>query len=359
MMKKKILAVALIAVLMLGTFLNVAKADYEPRVCARDHDRDDVDDEKESHEKRKLEITVSDSAIKVKSEIETEDMENKFEIHFKTKDGISMKLKYKNETEWGEEEIEAKLDLKLRFLKIVEYFDNDTSGCLTENDMIVQTINLTELSYTPPEVTTINSVDGEAGYRFELIGTLDDLSFNITAVLFSTYALVDNTLVSPTETKITITITNFPFKDETGASAIALQVNAVSKMKIEEETEMTEKKIKVKSNIADGYFSWENWAMVDEVNRIVNHSYSKVEEGTLINLCYPRGSNIVHDPKLGVAIKPPLVPTHIFTLITPELLVGTGITALTITVAAIALSRRRKPSLFESTAPFALALTSI
>ncbi|MFQ6095294.1 MAG: hypothetical protein ACE5NN_04045, partial [Candidatus Bathyarchaeia archaeon] len=308
----------------------------------KDDDRDGIDDEKELHEERKLEIKVSERTAKVESKIETEDMENKFEIDFEVERGISMELKYKNETE-GEEEIEAKLDLRVLFLAIVEYIDNDTSGCLTENDTIVQTVDLKELDYTQPEVTTITSADGEAGYRFESVGNLNGFRFNITAVLFSTYALVDNTLVSPTETKITISITNFPFNDTTGVSALALQVKAASKMKIEKEDETMESEIKVKSDIAEGYFSWENWAMIDEVNRAVNHSFTKTDEGTLINLCYPHGSSIVHDPKLGVGIKVPLIPTHIFILITPELLIGTGITAIAITIAAIASSRGKKP----------------
>jgi len=314
----------------------------------KDDDGDQVDDEKESHEERKLEIEVSDSTAKAESKIETEDMENEFEIHFKTEEGISIELKYKNETEQGEEETEAKLKLKVLFLTIIEYFDNDTSGSLTENDTIIQTMNLTELSYTTPEVTTITSKDGETGYRFESVGTLKGFKFNITAVLFPTYALVDNTIVSPTETKITISITNFPFNDTTGVSALTLQVKATSQMKIDKENETMESEIKVKSDIAEGYFSWERWAIVDDKNSTVNHSFTKTEEGTMINLCYPRGSNIVHDPKLGVWITVPLLPTHIFTLITPELLIGTGIIAIAITVAAIASSRMRKPLL----APF-------
>jgi len=123
-------------------------------------------------------------------------------------------------------------------------------------------------------------------------------------------------------------------------------------MEIEEESETKESEIKVKSETAEGYFSWENRALVDGATKPVNSSLTKEEERVLINLCYPRGTSIIHDPKLGVGILTPfLTPIlgYVFTLVTPELLVGTGIMAITITVAAIALTRIRKPLL----APYA------
>jgi len=366
-MTKKVLAALLIAVLTLGTCLSLVAASPLPAVLDDDDDEfddnddddelddddedddddelddddDGIDDDRESREERKLEIETSETKAKVESEIETEDMENEIEIEFMAEEGVGIELKYKNETETDEEEIEAELELKVQFLNIVEYFDNDTSGNLTDEDTRVQTLDLEELSYSRPEVTTVTSVDGETGYRFELIGTLDDFEFNITAVFFSSYALVDSTLVSPTETKITINITNFPFSDITGTSALALQVKATSEMEIEKETES---EVKVKSEKAEGYFSWENWAMVDGVNRAVNHSLTKTSDSTLINLCYPGASKIVHDPKLGVWAELPPVLTYVFTLITPELIAATGILALAITVATVALSRGKKPS---------------
>lgn len=316
------------------------KAKEENENTNKDDDEDGVEDDTESREERELKIETSERTAKVESEIETEYMENKLEIHFKAEEGISIELKYENETETQEEEIEAELELEVRFLTMVEYIDNDQSGSLTEGDTTVQTVNLAKLEYSRPEVTAITSADNEPGYRFESVGTLNNFRFNITAVIFSTYALVDGAMVSPTETKITINITDFPFQNNT--SAIALQINAVSEMEIEKETETTESEIEIKSENATGYFSWENWAIVDGV-KAVNHSFTSYEEGTLINLCYPQGKSIIHDPKLGVGIKLLPVLEYVFTLITPELVVGTGIMALAITVVATGLSRGKKP----------------
>jgi hypothetical protein len=313
----------------------------------KDEDEDGVDDHKESEEEREIEVEAGEEAAEVKSKIKTENMTNEFEIKFESDEGVEIELEYKNDTQVGENETEIELELSVKFLAIVEYFDNDTSGSLTDDDTIIQVIDLKELEYTRPEVTNIISADGEAGYRLETVGTLGEFKFNITAVIFSTYAIVNNTLVSPTETKITINITNFPYKDQTGTSAIALQIRAVSKMEIEEESETTEREIKVKSKTAEGYFSWENWVLVDGAIKPVNSSISKEGNKVLINLCYPRGASIIHDPRLGVGILAPIFG-YFFTLVTSELLAGTGIMAMTITLAAIALTRVKKSLLIRS-----------
>ncbi|HIE18325.1 TPA: hypothetical protein EYP75_01220 [Candidatus Bathyarchaeota archaeon] len=287
-----------------------------------------------------------EESSEVKSKIKTENMTNEFEIKFRSHEGVKIELEYKNETQIGKNETKAELELSVRFLAIVEYSDNDSSGSLTENDTIIQVIDLKELNYTRPEVANVTSTDGEKGYRFESIGTLNEFKFNITALIFPKYAMINNALVSPTETKITINITNFPFQAPKGASAIALQISAVSEMEIEEESEIKEGEIKVKSETAEGYFAWENWAFIDGSIRPVNSSLTKKGEGILINLCYPRGTNIIHDPKLGVEILTPILE-YVFNLVTSELLMGTGITAATTTMIAIALTRIRKPLLSD------------
>ncbi len=314
-----------------------------------DDDRDGVDDEKESQEKRKLEIEVSERSAKVESEFETEEVENELEIEFEAKEGVTIELKYKNETEAEDEEVEAELELKVFFTEVVEYVDVDGDGALTEGDEIVQVIDLEELKYTTPEVTTIQSVDGEEGYKFELTGVKDGFGFNVTAVLFSTYALVDDTLVSPTESKITLGFEGFPFINET--SRLALRVSAVSEMEVERETEEEETEVKVKSKVAEGYFNWESWAWVDGAKETVTDSMTGDGDETYINLCYPRGSRIVHDPKIGVGINAPPFPAAVFVLVNTPLLIGTGIVATIVLVAAVALGKRRESFIAGGTEP--------
>ncbi|NWG09144.1 MAG: hypothetical protein HXX80_02330 [Nitrososphaerales archaeon] len=271
-----------------------------------DEDGDDVNDEVEDSSEREINVEVGDNEVIIESKIETEESENEFEVNFSSNDGISIMLKYGNGTEASSEEVEAGLDFSVEFLSIVEYIDTDGSGTLTEGDIIIQTLNLTELSYSQPVVSTTTSMDGETGYIFET-HSLGDFVFGITAELYSNYALADNTLVSPTETKITISIENFPFQDTNGDSLMALQIRASSEMNVEEEFATTETEIKVKSETAEGFFSWIPTASVDGVNKPVNSSITTNEE-TLINLSYPHGKDIIHDPILGIGILEPIAP---------------------------------------------------
>ena len=48
---------------------------------------------------------------------------------------------------------------------------------------------------------------------------------------------------------------------------------------------------------------------MDGTKRTVTDSVTSDEDDTYINFCYPMGSRIVHDPKIGVARTNPIEPT--------------------------------------------------
>lgn len=237
-------------------------------------------------EERELDIEVSDSLAEIESEFENEEMENEFEIDFSTGEGIVLDLEYSSEVNATEYELE----LEVGFLRLVEFSKGES----------VQTIDLTELEYSSPTVTQITSADGEAGYKLEshLVG--QTFVFQIIVYIFPKYAVIDDTPLNPTEMKITIVIEDFPYQEDDGA--LALLIKATSEMEMERESMNDEEDIEIKSDTATGYFSWSNEASVDDAPRPVNSTVTKTDEGSLIALNYPHGTEIVHDPKLGVSI---------------------------------------------------------
>lgn len=266
-------------------------------VAANDDDEDDIEDEIEEAEKRELSVEVSATSVKIESEVKKEGMENEFNVIVETEEGISLKLEFSHEVEQNDNETEAELELKVKFLALVEYIDDGDSRFGPE-DTIIQTMDLTRLDY---HLTWkyIKSADNENGYEFK-VSHLGSRGFNFTVIawVFPKHAIVDDMLIKPTETKITIAIVSFPYLNET--SSLALQIRAVSKMELEEETKTEEKEVKVKSETAKGYFSWSPNATVDGLVRPVNSSITRVDEKTIINLSYSQGASIVHDPRLGV-----------------------------------------------------------
>jgi len=319
MKKMRLIALLLLVMLCAAPIVGIAAAD--------DYDGDDVDDKVEETEERELHIEVPNGRAEVESEIENKEMENAFKIDFSTDEGIVLDLEYSSEVNATEYE----LDLKVEFLRLVEFMDQNGDEVLSEGES-VQTIDLTELEYSSPNVTQITSADGEAGYELESHSVGQIFVFQIIAYMFPKYAVINDTTVNPTEMKITIVIENFPYQE---GGALALMIKATSEMEMERESMNDEEDIEIKSDTATGYFSWSNETSVDNVTRPVNSTVTETEEGSLIVLNYPHGTEIVHDPKLGVSILP-AAPGFPWLYI----IVGAAIIALVVAV-AIRMSRPR------------------
>jgi len=286
-----------------------------------DDDGDDVDDDHEESEKRELDIEVSDDTVKVESEIEHEEMENEYKIDFSTDDGIALDLEYSSELNSAEYELE----LAVRFLSLVEYIDENGDGVYSEEEA-VQTIDLRQLHYSNPSVTQITSIDGEEGYKIESHSEDQTFDFQIIAYTFPKHAVIDDSTLNPTEMKITIVINNFTYNED--QSELALLIKATSVMEMETETMNEEDDIEIKSATATGYFSWSNEVLVDGAQRTVNSTVIKTGEKSLIALSYPQGTEIVHDPRLGISIL-----SAILGFPWPYFIAGAAIIAIVVVVA--------------------------
>ncbi|MHA1205870.1 MAG: hypothetical protein ACTSSL_13225 [Candidatus Heimdallarchaeaceae archaeon] len=130
------------------------------------------------------------------------------------------------------------------------------------------------------------------GNFLPIVYTTDNISGNIVHILnietsdgvFTSriyasgeFALVNDSLITPVELKIDIGIHNFPY----------IEPNSALAMKVKDFT---------------GFFSWLETAIVDGVEKPVKATQLEVEEGEQkLYLNYPRGNEIIHDPKIGVA----------------------------------------------------------
>ena len=293
-----------------------------------DDDGDDVDDDHEESEKRELDIEVTDYTVKVESDIESKEMENEYKIDFSTHKGIALDLEYSSEVNSTDYELE----LAVLFQSLVEYIDENGDGVYSEEEA-VQTIDLMQLQYSNPSVTQITSIDGEEGYKIESHSEDQTFDFQIIAYTFPKHAVIDDSTLNPTEMKITIVINNFTFREN--QSELALLVKATSVMEMETETRNQEDDIEIKSATATGYFSWSNEVFVDGAQRAVNSTVIKTGEKSLIALSYPQGTEIVHDPRLGVSILAAIVGFP-----WPYFIAGAAVIAIVV-VMAIRVSRPR------------------
>ncbi len=115
---------------------------------------------------------------------------------------------------------------------------------------------------------------------------------------------------------------------------------AISNTVIEHETPITEEKIRVRSATAEGFFTWAPTADVDGTPVEVRSSTQRLERPRwVINLAYPQGNRIVHDPILGFEFG--ATP-----ILTGRLPIGAAISAIAVFAVLVYLGRRQLVRVF-------------
>ena len=266
---------------------------------------------------RTLLIDQGANFVLVRANIQQGSIDSHFGLWFSTAHGIVLREEFSRNSEIGTNETEANFHLMVAYVNLVEFKDVNGNGAFDNGtDTIVQTMSLRNLTYTPPMYTQIASQDGKKGIEVTANSTASatNFIFGVKADLFGQYAVVDGKVIAPTQSKITTYILNFPFKDS--SDKVALQVVAVSAYNIEHETSTSENTIRVRSSTAQGFYIWTTTATVNGQTVSVSPSYETVKNHAVINLAYPSGTSIVHDPILGIDFsRPSFVDTSLLIMV--------------------------------------------
>ncbi len=271
-----------------------------------DHDDDGVEDDIEEANERELKIEVSSEEAKIASERKIGTQKDEIKIEVKTTDEPEVKVEYSSEVD----SLEIELAFKIRFYLLAEYLDLDSNGVYNETiDELVQEIRLDSIDYEPISLQTVPGAGNTTLYIMNI--TSSNRIFSLQFYLANEFANVNGVLIAPTEVKLDIAINNFPFLNESSLLALELKLEAESEYKHEEDTEdevegrsENEEGVDVEMNGFFGFFSWNENAFIDGV--ITPILASPVSEDNLnsneqkIYLNYPHGTNILHDPKIGV-----------------------------------------------------------
>ena len=328
----KMLLVALVAVLLVVPGL--------PMVAATDSDDDGIEDELEHVNERDLSVDVQTGEITVQSVLRTGDTKNEIEFSIKNEsEGLRIKLHYHTETN----STAIELEFSIEFRALIEFVDNDLNGIYNDStDTEVQTVPLDAFNNV---VHTTSNIANDTILHYFKIGTTDG-KFIAHVYVPEEFVLVNNTIVTPVELKIAIEI-NFSYLNP--HSKLALDVKLESETGYEDETQTHdeseghssgEQGVSTTINNTAAFFSWEETALVDGVAKPVLRSPRSDDSGDeKIYLNYPNGTNIYHDPKIGIAL--------------PTILLGGGIpfTDMSLLFAAISfiavtvwLAKRRAPA---------------
>jgi len=144
-------------------------------------------------------------------------------------------------------------------------------------------------------------------HYFQISTTDGNLIFHIFFV--EEYYELNTTLLIPTQMKIDIEIPNYAYNHTSSQLGLVMDIESESEFNEDDETEDESKGYSkneqwVQTSPADlsGFFSWSQYALVDNVTKNVSVNVISQSEENMqkIYLCYPRGAHIYHDPKIGI-----------------------------------------------------------
>ncbi|MBN2599127.1 MAG: hypothetical protein JXA75_01200, partial [Candidatus Thermoplasmatota archaeon] len=201
--------------------------------------------------------------------------------------------------------------------QLIEYNDVNSNGKYDHTDVILSSLLMSNATFS--DITYTNRTTPE-GIPLTIIEThtLDHL-FSIVIYLVSERTSFSNNTITQKEIKIDFVITDYPFTNQTSQLALITQVetpfNLTTQQNTYDEKQGTatqESGLNISSANRSGFFTWANNAMVDNktypvhVTVISNteHTFNGNNQNTYtqtqVIFSYPRGENIVHDPKIGV-----------------------------------------------------------
>jgi hypothetical protein len=297
-----------------------------------DDDGDGVDDTFEEENKRDIEIWIGECVVEVASIRRSEDRKDIIDLRVAYDEyGLSVRVSYgtiiteceevveveppKDEEqinplggEYCEETVEYRLAFEVYFRELVEFVDLNGDGVLDEeDDEIISDYGLN--SFQPIEYS-LSAISNDTNLHYLLFNTTDGV-FAAHIFLVEEFVYVDETLISPTEVKIDIEITNYEYLEDNSQLALITKLWSEEKYNKREETvdekdgyATNEKDVVTKNNQYSGFFSWKETALIDgiEMEVLTKELEYECEEVQVLLICYPRGYHIYHDPKIGIFV---------------------------------------------------------
>ena len=278
-----------------------------------DNDGDEIDDRRERHQYRYMKMTFGKNRTQIRSEWQHNTSGDAFEVLFDIDKEPKITFDYIPDTKTSEIE----LSFIVTISNLFEYHDVNANGRYNKDDIIESTYFLENANFTDIEYKYENSSDGE---EITIISTVtDDGIFSIVMYVTGNFSQINNQTLSPSEIKMDFIINNYPFVYSN--TSIAIEIDLITEHETNIETvsfdekqgySKNESEINISSFKHNGFFSWADYVTVDNENRPVNVTVTSEKEETILDnetiylktrkvyFSYPQGTNIIHDPEMGV-----------------------------------------------------------
>ncbi len=268
-----------------------------------DADSDGVEDLLEARNARSIEVENSSTAARINSKRTVAGFEDQFELDVILSSALEIRFAYQSDMK----ESDFEIIFQVKFENLTEYVDQDGDGVFDESgDQKIQDVTLDSFKSI---LYTIQSGAINEKLHILTISTTDDI-FTLRIIALENFAGINGSLVTPGEVKLDVEIQNFPYLNTNSSIAVSISVVSSSAFESEAETyderenfSINEAALATTMNNFTGFFSWNNTALIDgSVSAPVNRSMltSQGGEQKRFYLCYPNGTVILHDPKIGV-----------------------------------------------------------
>jgi len=289
------------------------KKQYRHQKGKQDMDGDFVDDHQERYQHRKMMMTCNKNQTRIRSEWMHENITDTYDLLFTIDNGLIIHFHYapyENVSNKG-------IDFDVYFNGLIEYLDNNSNGRYDESDEILSRYSLSNATYEDITYSTILSEDNET-ISVVQTKTIDD-QFSIVLYVTGNYSNLQSQILSPSEVKMDFIINQYEFNNPSSYLALEVELHSNNSVQIESETfnekqgfAQKEHELNISSRSNNCFFSWLEYAQIDNETKKVNVSVYSTSSQTIINesaqfskitsvyFTYPQGDNIVHDPKIGV-----------------------------------------------------------
>ena len=326
-----------------------------------DDDQDGIDDNIEEENKRDIEIWIGENVVEIASIKRSETQKDIIDLRVGYNEhGLSVRVSYgtfiEGECEhpeksiaispgdYCEDSVEYRLKFEVMLRGLIEFVDLNGDGVLDEeHDEVISDYGFH--SFQPVDYS-LTSISDDTNLHYLLFNTTDGV-FAAHIYLVEEFVYVNDNLISPTEAKVDLEITNYEYLDNNSQLALIAKLWSQEKYSEREETDDEkegysddEKDVHIQNAEYSGFFSWKETALIDGVEMEVLTKELEFEEEDLqvLLICYPRGYHIYHDPKIGIFIGMP-VDGDLSILIAIGAISVVGVTS--IIVVGVILRRRR------------------
>ena len=278
-----------------------------------------------------MQMSVSGNQAQIQSHIEANGVETEYGAQVDSSQGVTIHVHFQSEAQNAETEME----FQAAFQNLVEF--TDPSGVLTNSSTIIQTTDLTQLSYSPIQETQV-TYNGIQGYELSTEATQGNFTFKVVAYAFPNSTSVNATSLSPSSLKMDIYILNYPYKQSN--SLLALQISTQSDRSVDTSNANSQEDIESSDSSLgqQAVFSWNGPLTVNGQaysSPLKSSVTSQGDDAKILNIIYPHAQSIVHDPTIGVYLGS--VPFYV----QPTFMIGAAAAVAIVAALSIAMVARR------------------